>query len=381
MFKNVLSVTLLIAFSTSINAQSVAFRLNNYSVKDGKNITDKLIQGAEIGYFKHLGKAFDLYIPIRLGPRGNVETVTNDIKTKTTYLGNLGVDANLQAKYDNGHNFIVPFVSAGIGTEMYDSGLELGAPVGAGLNFRIVPKVLITLATNYRLGLSSTTPKGWMHSLGVITNISKTDKKEEKPYVSKAKTNQERLDEARLEAEAQAAEKAKMEAEAKARLEAENTRRMQLEAENRAKMEAEEKAKAAAKADALAKATVQDKPVVVSEEIKKVLDYALQGVQFEIGSALLTSDSYSKLDDVATTMTANPELRIRIEGHTDRTGNEGINQKLSEARAKTCMSYLISKGISEERLKVIGFGSIHPVSDNDSEVGRRQNRRVEFVPF
>ncbi len=380
MIKNVLSAMLIAVFALSVQAQSVGFRLNNYSMKQGTNMTDKLIQGAEIGYFKHLNKFFDLYLPLRLGPRGDVETIENSVKTKTSLTGNMGVDANLQAKYDNGHNRLVPFVSAGIGTELYDTGLELGAPVGAGLNIRITPNVFITLATNYRLALAKSTPTGWMHSVGIRTTLPKRERRES-DYDSERSFNEAKIAAAKQKTAAEAKAKADAEAQLKARIIAESDAKIKLEEENRAKLAAEAKAKADARAAALASASMPDQPVVVSAEIKKVLDFAVQGVQFELGSALLLKESYSNLDEVATTMAANPELRISLEGHTDRTGTEGINLKLSEARAKACSSYLISKGIASERLREVGFGSARPISDNETESGRKLNRRVEFVPW
>jgi outer membrane protein OmpA-like peptidoglycan-associated protein len=386
MIKNVLSVILFTVLSLSVQAQSVGFRLNNYSYKQGTNMTDRLVQGAEIGFYKRLGKVFDLYVPLRLGPRGDVELTENAVTTKTTLLGNLGVDANLLAKFDNGHNRLVPFATAGVGTELYDSGLELGAPVGVGLNVRIKPNVFITLASNYRLPLTKTTPVGFVHSLGVTIDLGKKEKAPS-TYNSEQNFNETKLAAAKLKAaeEAIAKEEAEAKAEAEAKMKAqlatEEANKAQSEKEKRDKLAADEKAKADAKADSLYRATLEEKPVVVSAEIKKVLDFALEHVQFELGSALLTSASYPNLDDVANTMKANSELRISIEGHTDRTGNEGINSKLSEARARTCMTYLISKGIAAERLRVIGYGSIRPVSDNETEAGRSRNRRVEFVPF
>ena len=122
-------------------------------------------------------------------------------------------------------------------------------------------------------------------------------------------------------------------------------------------------------------------PIEVSTEVQEVLDFALKGVQFETGSAQLTQSSYAILDELATTLEKNPTLKISIEGHTDRTGNESINIKLSEARAKACKTYLTSKGVNAERLKESGFGSTRPVSDNDTPEGRTLNRRVEFIPF
>ncbi len=354
------------ALLQSIHAQDVSFRLNNYKLSP-KIKLENVIHGAEIGYVQHMNKFLDLYVPLRLNPRGDVETTRNSVKTKTTQIGNFGLDVSIQAKLDNGRRRLVPFISAGLGTDLYDDGFAFGAPVGAGLNVRINSKTFITIANYYRFGMTKETPKSWMHSLGLSVDLRKLDTKFTPPPISKEEDYQARqLAAAKLKAEAE--ERAKMEEEAMAKA--------ILEAEAKAKADA-----AIAEAEAQAKANEQRIPIVVSEEVKKVLDYALKGVQFETGSALLTTTSFSILDDVATTMAANPELKISIEGHTDKVGNDAINLKLSETRANTCMSYLISKGISSERLKMAGYGSARPVAENDSEEGRSQNRRVEFIPF
>ncbi len=370
MTKSILSAIVFSALFLSLQAQDVSFRLNNYKLDPSRIKLENIIHGAEIGYIQHFNKFLDLYVPVRLGPRGEVETETKSGKIKTTQIGNFGIDISLQGKYDNGHNRLVPFVSAGLGTDLYDDGLAFGAPVGAGLNIRIKSNVFITVANYYRFGMTKESPKSWVHSIGITANLTKKEKIVAPPPMSKEQLYQERqLATAKLQAEAEAAERAKMEAEVVAKA--------QLEEEERAKANA----LAIAEALARAKANAEREPVVVSEEVKKVLDIALKGVQFETGSALLTKESFSILDDVAATMEANPDLKIRIEGHTDKIGNDAINLKLSEARAKTCLNHLISKGISADRLKDEGFGAARPVATNDTEEGRSQNRRVEFIPF
>ena len=351
-------------------AQEIACKINNYSIQKGFKGSGLPIHGVEVGYVKSLGKLFNFYMPLRLGPRAEVKNTVNSETIKTQMIGTIALDFALQAKYDNGHNFVVPFISAGMGFELYDRGLELGAPIGGGLNFRIKPKVFITLATQYRLPLTKTSPEGFCHSLGVIVNLRQKETNE-KPFVSKLpvqKTNS--LEQyALLEAQAQAQKEAeileKIQKEAEAKEAAELTARVAA-----AQAEADERAKMAAIT-----------PIEVSTEVQEVLDFALKGVQFETGSAQLTQSSYAILDELATTLEKNPTLKISIEGHTDRTGNESINIKLSEARAKACKTYLTSKGVNAERLKESGFGSTRPVSDNDTPEGRTLNRRVEFIPF
>jgi outer membrane protein OmpA-like peptidoglycan-associated protein len=77
-------------------------------------------------------------------------------------------------------------------------------------------------------------------------------------------------------------------------------------------------------------------------------------------------------------MKANPEIKVELSGHTDNTGTDAINEKLSLARAQVVVDALIEKGISEERMTAKGYGSARPIGDNDTEEGRQLNRRTEF---
>jgi OOP family OmpA-OmpF porin len=71
-------------------------------------------------------------------------------------------------------------------------------------------------------------------------------------------------------------------------------------------------------------------------------------------------------------------MKVRIAGHTDSRGSDEYNQRLSEARAKSVCEYLISRGISADRLSYIGYGESRPIDTNDTEEGRQNNRRVEL---
>ena len=70
---------------------------------------------------------------------------------------------------------------------------------------------------------------------------------------------------------------------------------------------------------------------------------------------------------------------IEIAGHTDNIGDEAYNLELSTNRAKAVVEYLVQKGINSERMKYIGYGFSKPVASNDSEEGRKQNRRTEMM--
>ncbi len=104
----------------------------------------------------------------------------------------------------------------------------------------------------------------------------------------------------------------------------------------------------------------------------------LKNVLFETGKAVLLTSSYSELDMLSTYLIDNKTLKIEIAGHTDNVGNEATNAKLSELRAKAVSDYLITKSIDPGRITHKGYGSSLPISPNDSEEGKKQNRRVEF---
>lgn len=103
-------------------------------------------------------------------------------------------------------------------------------------------------------------------------------------------------------------------------------------------------------------------------------------VPFEYNKARLLRAAEFVLDDVVDVILQNPQITlIQIEGHTDNTGEARYNQELSEARAETVMEYLIEKGVPRSRLKSVGYGFQRPLAGNDTEEGRAQNRRVEFM--
>ncbi|RLB65629.1 MAG: hypothetical protein DRI90_01475 [Deltaproteobacteria bacterium] len=102
-------------------------------------------------------------------------------------------------------------------------------------------------------------------------------------------------------------------------------------------------------------------------------------IEFETGNAVLLPKSWPILDQVADTLAKGPHIQlIEIQGHTDDTGDAGKNLMLSEERAKSVRMYMISKGITTDRLSVRGFGATIPLGSNATPAGREKNRRVEF---
>ncbi len=102
-------------------------------------------------------------------------------------------------------------------------------------------------------------------------------------------------------------------------------------------------------------------------------------VQFETGKATLLPASHALLDEVAKMLVDNPQVElISVEGHTDSTGSPDFNRKLSQDRAESVKRYLTKKGVKAKRMEPKGFGPDRPIADNETDVGREANRRVEF---
>ena len=116
--------------------------------------------------------------------------------------------------------------------------------------------------------------------------------------------------------------------------------------------------------------------VVVTKE-KIVI---LEKVFFEFNKAVIKHESYSLLDEVAMVILDHPEIKaIEVAGHTDADGNDAYNLKLSQARAESVRNYLAAAGVAMDRLEAHGYGETVPIDSNQSETGKANNRRVEFV--
>lgn len=127
-----------------------------------------------------------------------------------------------------------------------------------------------------------------------------------------------------------------------------------------------------------------------AEELKKIEDAKVErvgeginitfdsGILFAINSANLQPKAKESVQKLADVLKKYPDTNVIIEGNTDNTGSEELNQKLSEKRAKAVADYVTSLGVSNSRLTTIGKGESNPVASNDTPEGRAKNRRVEI---
>ncbi|MEU7819633.1 OmpA family protein [Catellatospora sp. NPDC049133] len=134
--------------------------------------------------------------------------------------------------------------------------------------------------------------------------------------------------------------------------------------------------------DAVAAAAAQAGSVVVDRtEVAKVQQelVKLPAVTFLDNSTTLTPAGRAALGQAARILTANPQVKVRIEGHTDSNGTAADNLALSRARAKTVLDYLVKQGVAADRLTAQGYGESRPARPNTSEANQAVNRRVEFI--
>jgi outer membrane protein OmpA-like peptidoglycan-associated protein len=116
-----------------------------------------------------------------------------------------------------------------------------------------------------------------------------------------------------------------------------------------------------------------------ADQITEAVSSKSYSIEFETGSATIRPTSYRMLDEIFESAVVAEGLKLGIYGHTDNSGADAQNIPLSEKRAAAVKDYLTRKGLTSGRIEAKGFGSSKPIADNDTEAGRRRNRRVEIV--
>ncbi|MCE5311308.1 MAG: OmpA family protein, partial [Acidobacteriales bacterium] len=119
--------------------------------------------------------------------------------------------------------------------------------------------------------------------------------------------------------------------------------------------------------------------ILETRDTSRGLVVTMADVLFDTGKYQLRQPTREKLARLSGIILSHPGLNLEIEGHTDSTGSDELNQRLSEQRASTVRSYLIDQGLSPDSITSRGFGKTMPVADNSTATGRQQNRRVEII--
>ena len=190
---------------------------------------------------------------------------------------------------------------------------------------------------------------------------------------------------ARAEADKQAAESEKQRLAAQSQAEAEAKARADAEAKSK---EAQESAAAALAAAQKSELEKQQLRASLLEQFNRILETrdTPRGLVVNLGDVLfatakfdLRPDARERLAKLSGIVLAHPGLSLSIEGYTDNVGGDAYNQTLSEQRATSVQTYLVSQGLDAASITATGFGKSSPVADNSTAAGRQQNRRVEIV--
>jgi len=116
----------------------------------------------------------------------------------------------------------------------------------------------------------------------------------------------------------------------------------------------------------------------VGEGIKVTFE---SGLLYDFGSDVVKPEAQTNLIELAKSLKKYPGSDLLIVGHTDNVGSETYNQGLSERRASAASNYLVAQGVKSTRLSTRGMGELEPVASNDTDDGRRLNRRVEVAIY
>jgi len=216
---------------------------------------------------------------------------------------------------------------------------------------------------------------------------------------AKAEAERGEAERMRKEAElaAQQAQQAKAEAEAarqaalQQQQQAEAARQAAVAQQQQLAVEADKARAAAAEADRLRQQAEKDKAdlrarllqqlnaVLETHDTARGLIANMGDVLFQSGKYELKPEARERLARVSGILLAYSSLKVAIEGHTDSTGSDDFNQRLSEQRAEAVREYLVSQGVTAGAITARGFGKMQPIASNDTPEGRQHNRRVELV--
>lgn len=117
----------------------------------------------------------------------------------------------------------------------------------------------------------------------------------------------------------------------------------------------------------------------LEEQCQQLFTSALRGrqIEFEHSSYELRTSAFSVIDELIQIAADCPSATITVTGHTDNSGDEHMNQRLSKARADSVVAYMVARGIAAERIQALGAGSSSPISTEDNARARKLNRRIE----
>jgi len=184
-----------------------------------------------------------------------------------------------------------------------------------------------------------------------------------------------------LEAERSARQRAEAQTQQAAARAAEEAARRQAElSAQQAALSKVDAERARAEANALRQRLVEQlNRVLQTQDTPRGLVVTMSDILFDTGKFDLKPDTRAALSKITGILSWTPGLNLEVEGHTDSTGSETLNERLSEQRATAVLNYLVQEGFPASNITGRGYASTRPVADNNTREGRQRNRRVELV--
>ena len=323
-------------------------------------------------------------------------------------------DASLNIKLLTEQHAVVPYISVGAGASKWGGYYSAYSPVGLGMRINVLDEAYITLQSQYRFAISGNATKHIFYGIGIGSSIGKkkiTEEPKPLPPVPAAPEAPKDSDGDGTPDKDDACPTVAGIAKFKGCPDQDNDGVQDSEdkcpsvpgsvkfkgcpdSDNDGIQDAEDKCPGTA-----GLARYQGCPVPdtdkdgINDESDKCpsvagvaenfgcpkIEFNPSYVQFLKGSAILTKSAKSELDKLVNALiNDHPQVRISIQGHTDDTGGDEFNQKLSEKRAESVKTYLVGKKVDAARISAVGYGKSQPVVDNGTAEGKARNRRVEF---
>ena len=358
---------------------------NEHSGDLGNSIFDwnKAIYGyGGVTINRYLTPSFNLALEGTRGRYGRLVDLEDNFKGDKN-----DISLMLGYKLNNGNilpedSWFAPMIVAGPGIAFYqevdhapgkidEDGVDLLLSYGLALRFQLSPRIALQLQSKFSHTNDNNRDLYYgderdfiaQHSFGLVLGLGRRERVEEPVEV--VDDEAERLRREEEEARRQAEEEARRLEE---ELEAEEERRRQ---EEEARRRAEEERRLAEE-ERLRQEAIQ--------EVYDALDPDVAYVLFTVDGTEIRQAYHNVMEMVYQVMQEHPDLTVEIHGHTDNTGSAEYNMGLSERRAQSAKEFLVNKGISAGRIVTKGFGEERPHSTNQTEEGRRMNRRVDFNP-
>lgn len=338
-----------ITTTTARSSIGIDFIMNDYQFNaDAKNWSSlrKQVPGVGIHYLRQTNSRYQI-AGMLAGTFTDSVVLKKQVTSKKLLIES---DVMIQRVLTQPGNVVQPVIGTGIGIQLTKQNISPYVPFNAGLQVNITQEIMLSLTAQYRYSIAGAMRSHALYGIGISGWLPRKKQKKEinnayQPLlVSVTQPTGDRDHDGINDVDDRCPDVAG------------------LETNHGCPQEKQTK-----KVD-----------YSFDDSTANVLNTLAKKILFATNSAELKSESFTALKKIYIIIQRYPDLRLLIEGHTDNVGNDNNNLLLSEKRANAVMDYLVKKGIRRDRLKSVGYGESRPITSNDNEEGRSQNRRVVF---